>query len=430
MLPNSQLTRGMVALAFATTMTASFTTIPEALAAGRGVASENLAHARDRAAEWSMSNSSTQARSVTPSGVVMTVEKTLHGPTTISRADSVRANPAAPPDEYLIPENAKAAPAVSDLYDGFTVHPNGWSDIVTLTFTFSRPVRNPRLHIAGTGGATGYEGNREDYWSGLRLSGGEPSTPTFSKVAGFPGFEVTDTEIVPAGIIPGLRPTCGVVYMCGTAQVNGTLTSFSVDLRARNVRLTGPAGNPFMWGVFRVTLEEDDSDAPRSYGAASHAVSDLRIGDAVTADNQRTVSFEPRRTDGNDSGEPAPWLRDDAFQRVTPGSRIRLRVPVDSPSAATLAGWVDFDRDGRFDRGELARTGVGDRAGEAALTWTVPRGARSGQTWLRLRLAHDASQVAQPKGWAATGEVEDHQIALDVRNPPKRTHRHHHHRKH
>ncbi|WP_214321169.1 GEVED domain-containing protein [Nonomuraea sediminis] len=359
----------------------------------------------------------------------MTVEKTLHGPTTVSRADTVKANPAAPPDEYLIPENAKAAPAVSDLYENFNVRPNGWTDIVTLTFTFSRPVRNPRLHIAGTGGSAGYEGDREDYWSGLRLSGGEPSTPTFSKVAGFPGFEVTDSEIVPADVIPGLEPTCGVIYMCGTAQVNGTLTSFSVDLRARNVRLTGPAGDPFMWGVFRVTLEEDDSDAPGSYGAASHAVSDLRIGDAVTADNQQTVSFAPRRTDGSDNGEPAQWLRDDAFQRVTPGRRIRLRVPVDSPSAATLAGWVDFDRDGHFDRGELARTGVGERDRGAALTWDVPRGARSGQTWLRLRLAHDARQVTQPKGWAATGEVEDHQIALDVRNAPKRAYRHRHYRK-
>ncbi|MFI6595992.1 GEVED domain-containing protein [Nonomuraea sp. NPDC050536] len=358
----------------------------------------------------------------------MTVRKTLREGTVISRAETVRANPAAPPDEYLIPENAKAAPAISDLYEKFAVEPNEWSDIATLTFSFSRPVHNPRLHIAGTGGATGFMGNREDYWSGLRLSGGTPSTPTFSKVAGFPGFQVTSREIVPAPFEPDRKPTCGVVYMCGTAQVNGTLTSFSVDLRALNVRLAGSAGDPFMWGVFRVTLDEDDSDAPNSYGAASHGISDLRIGDAVTADNQRTVSFVPRRSGGTDTGERSPWLREDPFQGLAPGKRIHLSAPVDTPSAATLAGWIDFDRDGRFESGEMARARVSDGSRRAGLTWTVPDGVRPGRTWLRLRLAHDADEVAAPSGWAATGEVEDHRIALDVRNNPMRTHQHRDHR--
>ncbi|MFI6299094.1 GEVED domain-containing protein [Nonomuraea sp. NPDC050790] len=359
-----------------------------------------------------MANTLERARGVAPSGIIMTVEKKMAYGTRVAKAETLRADPGAPPDEYLDPVNAKAAAGISDLYEGFAVRPNGWSDVATLTFTFSSPVRNPRLHVAGTGGATvDSAGNREEYWTGLRLSGGTPSPPTFSKVAGFPGFEVGRQAIVPNAGGRQRETTCGVVYMCGTAQVNGMVTSFTVDVRARNVRRTLPAGDPFMWGVFRVTFEQDDSDAPGSYGAASHSISDQVIGASATSDRPGTVSFTPRRLD-DDQDDAAAWLPSSGRLEATRDRRLQVALPVRTTSSGVLAGWVDFDRDGRFQPGERASVVLPAGSSRAALTWALPQDAKPGPTWLRLRLAEAAAEVSMPTGWAATGEVEDHRINL------------------
>ncbi|MFI6393580.1 GEVED domain-containing protein [Nonomuraea sp. NPDC050540] len=356
---------------------------------------------------WTMANTVENARGVAPSGIIMTVEKKMASGTRVAKAETLRADPGAPADEYLDPVNAKAAAGISDLYEGFAVQPNGWSDVATLTFRFSSPVRNPRLHVAGTGGATvDSAGNREEYWTGLRLLGGTPSRPTFSKIAGFPGFDVDRQAIVPNAGGRQRETTCGVVYMCGTAQVNGMVSSFTVDVRARNVRRTLPAGDPFMWGVFRVTFEQDDSDAPASYGAASHSISDQSIGASATSDRPGMVSFTPRRRD--DDQDDASAGRLEAGQ----DGRLQLTVPVRTTSSGVLAGWVDFDRDGRFQPSERASAVLPANSARAVLTWAPPQDAKPGPSWLRLRLAEAAAEVSVPTGWAATGEVEDHRVNL------------------
>ncbi|MEV0586818.1 GEVED domain-containing protein [Nonomuraea sp. NPDC050310] len=363
---------------------------------------------------WTMVNSAERATGTTPSGITVTVGKKLAPGTRVAKAEVLRADHNAPADEYLVPVNAKAVAGFSDLYEGFKVRPNGWSDVATLTFTFSRPVRNPRLHVAGTGGAVGDRaGNREEYWSGLRLTAASPARPAFTKVAGFPGFTVGEKDIVPTSVAGTRETTCGVVYMCGTAQIGGLVSSFTVDLRARNVRRGQPAGDPLMWGVFRVTFDEDVSDAPAGYGAATHVISDQAIGGDVSADLGSRVSPAPRSLNGTDADDAALVLPAGGFE-ARPGRPIQLAVPVRAASSATLAGWLDLDGDGRFQPSERAAATVAPGATRALLSWTPPRTVRSGATWLRLRLAGDAADVVNPTGWADSGEVEDHRVALQV----------------
>ncbi|WP_157251507.1 GEVED domain-containing protein [Nonomuraea typhae] len=359
-----------------------------------------------------MANTAERAQGATPSGVVMTVEKKLAGGARVGKAETLGANPGAPADEYLIPVNAKAVAGIGDLYEGFKVRPNGWSDVATLTFTFSRPVRNPRLHVAGTGGATeDASGNQEEFWTGLRLVGGAPSDPTFTNIAGFPGFKVGDQAIIPANLGgPRREPTCGVVYMCGTAQINGMISTFTMQVRARNVRRIMAAGDAFMWGVFRVTFEEDGSDAPDSYGAASHTVSDLSIGSRATADHSTTVSSFPRRL-ADDTDDAAGWLP--AAGAVDGRRPMQLSVPVKTVRPAVLAGWVDFDRDGKFQNDERASAAVSPGSSQVRLSWPGHEDATAGESWMRLRLADTEAELAAPTGWAASGEVEDHPISLD-----------------
>lgn len=360
---------------------------------------------------WTIVNTPAQATGVTPSGVTMTVRKKLAPGARVGKADALPADHAAPADEYLVPVNAKAVAGIGDLYEGFRVRPNRWNDVATLTFSFSRPVRNPRLHIAGTGGATvDDKGNREDYWSGVRLTSASPAKPVFTKAAGFPGFQVRKRAIVPTSVGGRRETTCGVVYMCGSARIDGLVSSFTVDVRARNVRHGKSAGDPFLWGVFRVTFDEDDSDAPASYGAASHSLSDQVIGKRVTADNPTTVSPTARaltRADADDSARAVGRAVE-----VNPGRPVQVTVPVRTASPAVLAGWLDLNRDGRFQPEERAAVQLAKGAKRARLTWTAPATATPGATWLRLRLAADAADVAEPTGWAATGEVEDHPLTL------------------
>ncbi|GAA4056460.1 GEVED domain-containing protein [Nonomuraea soli] len=361
---------------------------------------------------WAMVNSPERARAVAPSGITMTVVKKMASGTRITQAEVLPANAKAPADEYLIPVNAKAAAGISDLYEGFRVRPNGWSDVASLTFSFSKPVRNPRLHVAGTGGASADKsGNREDYWPGLRMAQGGAGSPTFTKVAGFPGFEVSPRVIAPAAVGPEQETTCGVVYMCGTAQVNGMISSFTLDLLARNVRRGLPAGDPFVWGVFRVTFEEDASDAPASYGAATHSISALSIGADVTADIPNTISFTPRGVPA-DVDDGAADVLPEGTLRAQQGHQIRMPVPMRSASAAVLAGWIDFNGDGAFQPSERASVSAPAGSSRPVLTWTTPRAVKYGTSWVRLRAAATPETLATPSGWAATGEVEDYRVTL------------------
>ncbi|WP_326640536.1 GEVED domain-containing protein [Nonomuraea fuscirosea] len=361
-------------------------------------------------ASSSFTNSVTAAVGRTPSGVRVTVTKTMIGKSRVASAKVLRADPAAPDDEYLIPANAKTTAGFVDLYEHFAARPGAWNDVATLTFTFSRPVRDPHLHVFGTGGSSGDAGDHDDYWPAIELTGGTPATPAFARVAGFPGYRTTATAIEPEWTYPTGSTTCGVVYACGTVKVSGIVSSFTVKLRAHDDRQGKGGPTPQLWAAFKLSLAEDDSDAPASYGAASHAITRSSLGRTVTADHTDAVSMTPRAL-------PAGTDADDAVTvpraRIAPtGKAYTLAVPVRAGSPSRLNGWIDFNRNGRFDAVERATAKVRASATTATLRWTVPQPLHTGVTWMRLRLATQGAVTASPTGWADSGEVEDHQIEL------------------
>ena len=198
----------------------------------------------------------------TPSGVRVTVQKTMIGKTQVASAKVLPADPTAADDEYLIPANAKTTAGFVDQYEHFAAKPSAWSDVAMLTFTFSRPVRDPHLHVFGTGGSSGDARNHDDYWPAIELVGGIPATPAFARVAGFPGYRTSATAIEPEWTYPTGSTTCGVVYACGTVRVSGTVSSFTVKLRAHDDRQGKGGPAPQLWAAFKLSLAEDDSDAP------------------------------------------------------------------------------------------------------------------------------------------------------------------------
>ncbi len=81
---------------------------------------------------------------------------------------------------------------------------------------------------------------------------------------------------------------------------------------------------------------------------------------------------------------------------------------------ATVACWIDFNRNGLFEAAERASAILSDGAGTrtAELTFSGFGTPAPGDSYLRCRIASEASEVANPTGPANSGEVEDYRITI------------------
>ncbi len=93
---------------------------------------------------------------------------------------------------------------------------------------------------------------------------------------------------------------------------------------------------------------------------------------------------------------------------------VGVRVTNTTGIAATLYGWIDYNRDGVFDNAtERASTVVPDNksAQNVELSFPVVPSGSQGDTYARFRLSTDAA-AANPTGAASDGEVEDHRVSI------------------
>ncbi|MFF3001551.1 Ig-like domain-containing protein [Kitasatospora sp. NPDC057940] len=322
-----------------------------------------------------------------------------------------------------------------------------WRTVGTLRLAFSRPVRNPRLHLSGLVAlATGKSGTTSTA-ARLTLTGGSPAAPTLVNRTDWPGWTVDANALAPVGADGSSDGAAGSVSE-GTLELVGTLRTavFRVEQRS-TARAGSTTAPPVLRQAYTVTVDEDLGTAPQNYGNASHVLSDLFLGAAAANAAHRT---RPRSADDRDAADrptdeplvqldhgagrrsafaspPPPKLQPGRgeYQGADPsisfpteaaiGRYYRLTVPVavgDQP--ATLAGWIDFDHSGRFDPADRVQTEIPAGADTATLEWTVPTGAGSGDTWARLRIARDASQLVPSGGFADSGQVTDQRIKLTV----------------
>lgn len=99
---------------------------------------------------------------------------------------------------------------------------------------------------------------------------------------------------------------------------------------------------------------------------------------------------------------------------VTPGGTYQKSVSCTGPGS--VAGWIDWNRNGNFDPGERSGTVTctGTTANQVTLNWSVPADTVSSLgenlTFMRLRIAREANQVLLPTGTSTSGEVEDHRL--------------------
>ncbi|WP_363797780.1 GEVED domain-containing protein [Lysobacter firmicutimachus] len=220
---------------------------------------------------------------------------------------------------------------------------------------------------------------------------------------------------------------------CGTFQVNGTyrVITFFVANRMNQVN-SGGANNLAADGYgLSITIDEDVSDAPSSYGAAQHAIGGLYLGTGSSpaagahpgeADAVNTVHYTTAALDASNplTSATASGDSDNAFASLPPVGvgTYSVSVPVSGfqtvPGATPqLCGWIDFNRNGAFEVAERACAAVSG-SGNVALSWTIPTGATyvAGESYARLRVGYTTADVQTPTASADSGEVEDYPITL------------------
>ncbi|MEO0806439.1 MAG: GEVED domain-containing protein [Cyanobacteria bacterium J06643_4] len=157
------------------------------------------------------------------------------------------------------------------------------------------------------------------------------------------------------------------------------------------------------------------------HGGAAHAIAAVPIllGSGITTDANGFA-------DGVDSQGNATDDSDDALAALAAppvsGQYVLNNIPLrnETGNAATLHGWIDFNRNGVFEVSEYASAALGPNDTAADLVWTVPSAVSPGTSYARFRLTSDtlsddvatSSLDERSVGPAIDGEVEDYQIML------------------
>jgi len=211
---------------------------------------------------------------------------------------------------------------------------------------------------------------------------------------------------------------------------------------ATSARVTAYGGGISAVAVGAVLELEFSEAIPASYGNAVHVRNAIWSGgEAVTGrdyhrpDNQflatvgqgirlgPTVQADPNANGpvgGPDvdalpktTGPAGAGYANVAAPNVLPGGTYTIPNVV-CTGPAVVAGWIDFNGNGVFDAGERsAQATCPSGSGSVNLTWTIPASYQpQATTYMRLRLASDASGVANATGVATNGEAEDYRLAL------------------
>lgn len=224
----------------------------------------------------------------------------------------------------------------------------------------------------------------------------------------------------------GERGTYGAVYFDVDGNLYASRNSdgviFRIDLnQAQPVGIRfaqGPASSNndgarcALASVVSVDSEDVDyGDAPDSYGTflesngARHAVegSTLYLGDGVDGEPQAYAAPLSDDTTGEDDEDGVTFITE-----LTAGEVALIQVR--AVGSGYLSGWIDYNRNGRFDANEKVLDSILLTTGTSVQSITVPYTAQAGNSWARFRFSTDS--LIESGGGVADGEVEDYEVAL------------------
>ena len=151
-------------------------------------------------------------------------------------------------------------------------------------------------------------------------------------------------------------------------------------------------------------------------GPSHTIVSGLKLGpvapdaDDGTLQNVAATADNTTGTDDEDGVTSFPTISTAAAQVIT----VPVTVTNTTSAAASLVGYIDFDKNGDFsdsgERSAIVPVSVGQTS--ASVVFTTPSGLTAGTTYARFRLGGVAGEVTSPFGAASSGEVEDYRVTI------------------
>jgi LPXTG-motif cell wall-anchored protein len=307
----------------------------------------------------------------------------------------------------------------------------------TMTVTFSRPVTNPTLHLAGIGGNAAQFTNgvlvaQSQVSSVLTLTGSTPAGAVLGTVsAGRANLSATATVIRATDQSTSSRcdtnndvgnpdpAAAGSTAACGSVRVIGTVQSLTFNVGAVFVATAGGGTNIAGTGdgfSVAVSVPQDFGDAPASYdagAAASADTADLKLGATVTEDNATVAngnaSPNAGATAAGDTGDDGVVLPVLAQNLTTYSTAVTISG---ASAAGQVCGWIDFNRSGTFTAAERACAAVTAGQTTATLTWTGITGLILGNTYARFRIGYATAATQSPTGRSDSGEIEDYLLPV------------------
>ena len=181
--------------------------------------------------------------------------------------------------------------------------------------------------------------------------------------------------------------------------------------------------------IVRPPVIYDFGDAPDSYqtslasGGPQHIIGDgdLNIGNVF---DEEFDGFPGVDADGDDNDRvndedgvnPADLL---GITTSTDNFSVDVSYTNNTPSAANLYAWIDFDGSGAFDADEFTSVAVPNGGtGTVTLTWSnlIANGVDivEGDTYARFRMTSDVLTGNDPAGIVNNGEVEDYFLVIQL----------------
>ncbi|MEG1234989.1 MAG: CshA/CshB family fibrillar adhesin-related protein, partial [Acinetobacter sp.] len=235
----------------------------------------------------------------------------------------------------------------------------------------------------------------------------------------------------------GSNRTLRITTTQGDAKQSAvTFLKFATPAASQTMNFRLKGGGKTAMAIGLVVPYADFSDAPQSYDSAMHVVDSMTItGSPLTStsklsDNLSVLSpehtlylgskgpdiepgalFSADATGDDKNGEDDEdawqiWEASASYKKISTVNKGKpYQATFSCTGNGTVAGWVDFNRNGVFDGGERAASAC--NSGQTTLNWTIPNDVKAGQSFIRLRIASNNSEISVPTGRASDGEVED-----------------------
>ena len=290
------------------------------------------------------------------------------------------------------------------------------------------------LFTANAGGDIAMDGNG-DLWI---LGGGNLSTNAyvFRVKSAVPTTSMGATPLVLEQVVMqdlGATNPNGISFSpAGELFISNATTLFKMngDFSLAPIGTITPAGaqgdlascaypmNPFSVSDF--------GDAPDSYKTLLSSNGPRHTASQYNAINNTAALMIGSKIDLENDGIPNANADGDDLNNINDENSVvfpilnststtyKVTVPVvnTTGSAATLRGWIDFNKNGTFDTSETTSISVPNGATSTVLTWTGLSGLSAGDTYYRLRIAKNAADITVPTGSVLGGEVEDGKFTI------------------